>query len=165
MLLPFLLVIEDFILEGSHPYILFLIYRVCYIRPYPSHCLMFGSFQEACCWDRFHVLHSQKWLLSWAVGCISPGAETVAWCKPCVLEPRPCTLVWVAARSPRARAVQPGELENHLLSSSGVSGVSVLSLDLKEQWHGASTSGAGVDFKLSWRQSVLPRLQLGTGKV
>lgn len=144
MLLPFLLAVEDFILEGSHPYILCLIYRVCYIHPYLSHCLMFGSFQEACCWSRFHVLLSQKGLLSWAVGCISPGTETLAWCKPCVLEPRPRTLVWVATRSPRARAVQPGELENHLLSSY------VLSLDLKEQWPDASTSGAGAGFKINW---------------
>lgn len=165
MLLPFLLVIGDFILEGSHPYKLCPIYGVCYIHPYPSHCLMFGSFQEACCWKRFHVLLPQKWLLSWAVGCISPGTETVAWCKPYVLESRPCTLVWLATRSPRARAVQPAKLENHLLSSSGLSGVSVLSLDLKEQWIYASTSGAGVGSKISWRQSVLPRLQLGAMKV
>lgn len=83
---------------------------------------MLGSFQEAWCWNGFHVLFSQKWLLSRTVGCSSPGTETVAWCKPCVLEPRLCTLRGWQQGAPGTGAVQLGELATFLLNSSGLSG-------------------------------------------
>lgn len=108
----------------------------------------------------FHVLFSQKWLLSWTAGCSSPGTETVAWCKPCVLEPGPCALCGWQQGALGARAVQPGELVTLLLNSSGLSGWGffVISMDLKEQWLAASPSPSrvGLGFKISWRQRVLP---------
>lgn len=83
---------------------------------------MLVSFQEAWCWNGFHVLFSQKRLLSQTVGCSSPGTETVAWCKPCVLEPRPHALCGWQQGAPGPGAVQPGELATLLLSSSGLLG-------------------------------------------
>lgn len=85
----------------------FTVYAIS-IHPYPSHCLVLGSFQEAWCWNGFHVSFSQKWLLSRTVGWSSPGTETVAWCKPCVLGRALCV----------GGSGEPRRLE---LSSSGLS--------------------------------------------
>lgn len=120
MFLHFLLTIEDFIVEGLQLYIPYLNLQSVLYHPSPSHCLMLGSFQEAWYWNGFHVSFSQKRLLSQTVGSSSPGTGTVAWCKPCVLERRPCALCGWQQGALGAGAMQPGELATLLLNSSGL---------------------------------------------